>query len=442
MIAKPARQIWETALGELQIEVNKSNFQTWLGGTTGISFKDDDFIVGVPNTFIAEYLEQNLCSLIEKVLTGITQRKVRVSFCVGEPEEKLHKQQKNLPLFNPRYTFDTFIVGRSNQMAYAAALQVVENPGQAYNPLFIHGAAGLGKTHLLHAIGHAAVTNGLQVLYVSAEQFTNELVSAIREDRTKEFRDKYRGVDMLLVDDIQFFDGKERSKENFFYTFNELHAHNRQIAITSDCSPRQIPRLRERLRSRFEWGLVADLQPPDFDTRLAILKTRAEHDGIDITPDALEFIALQIKENIRALEGSLNRVTAYANLLKAIVTPDLAARALEDIARTEPDPISPSPALIAEAVATDFQVTLSDLKGRKRNEATVLARQVSMYLMRQETDCSLSEIGRELGGRSPATISYAYEKIANNINNDPHLRRQVFNIQQRLHASPDMAIRN
>ena len=441
MSAKTAQQIWETALGELQIEVNKSNFQTWLGGTTGLSFKDGEFVVGVPSTFVAEYLEKNLCSLIEKVLAGLIQSKVKVNFCVGEREEKTPTQQKNLPLFNPRYTFDSFIVGRSNQMAYAAALQVVEKPGQAYNPLFIHGATGLGKTHLLHAIGHAAVANGLEVLYVSAEQFTNELISAIREDRTREFRNKYRSVDMLLVDDVQFFGGKERTKENFFYTFNELHANNRQIAITSDCPPREIPQLRERLRSRFEWGLVADLQPPDFDTRLAILKTKAEQDKVDITPDALEFIALQIKENIRTLEGSLNRVVAYSKLLRAMVTPDLAARALEDIACKEPGPVPPSPALIAEAVATDFQVTLSDLKGRRRNGTTVLARQVSMYLMRQETDCSLSEIGRELGGRSPATISYAYEKIANSINNDPHLRRQVFNIQQKLHAAPDFITR-
>ncbi len=435
MMARPAQHIWETALGELQIEVNKSNFRTWLRGTTGLSFTDSEFVVGVPNTFVAEYLEKNLYSLIEKVLTGITRSRVKVTFCVGEQEEKAQKQPEDLPLFNPRYTFDSFIVGRSNQMAYVAALQVIEKPGLTYNPLFIHGAAGLGKTHLLHAIGHAAIASGLKVLYVSAERFTNELLSAIREDRTGEFRNRYRSVDMLLVDDVQFFGGKERTKENFFYTFNELHASNRQIAITSDCPPRDIPRLRERLRSRFEWGLVADLQPPDFDTRLAILKNKVKQDKVDITPDALEFIALQIKENIRALEGSLNRVIAYSKLLKSMVTPDVAARALEDIACKEPILTPPSPALITEAVSASYQVTPSDLKGRKRDESTVLARQVSMYLMRQETECSLSEIGRELGGRSPATISYAYEKIANSINNDPHLRRQVFNIQQQLRST-------
>ncbi|UCB44045.1 MAG: chromosomal replication initiator protein DnaA [Dehalococcoidales bacterium] len=435
MSVRSAQQIWETALGELQIEVNRSNYRTWLRGTVGLSFYNGDFVVGVPNAFVAEYLEKNLRSLIEKVLTGLAQSKVKVDFHIGTREEGPKSQHKNLPLFNPKYTFDSFIVGKSNEMAHAAALKVAEQPGQTYNPLFIHGPAGLGKTHLLHAIGHAAMANGLNTLYVSAEQFTNEVVSAIRDGRTEEFRKKYRSVDMLLVDDIQFFGGKERTRENFFHTFNDLYAANRQITVTSDCPPREIPQIRAQLRSRLEWGLVTDLLPPDFETRLAILQAKAAHDRIDITPDVLEFIALQIKENIRALEGSLNRVVAYSKLLRTMVTPESAARALEDIASKKPEPAPLPPALIAEATATSFQITLSDLKGRKRDEATVLARQVTMYLMRQETDCSLSRIGQELGGRSPATISYAYEKIANSINNDPHLRRQVFNIQQKLHAA-------
>ncbi len=435
MSFKSAQQIWETALGELQIEVNRSNYRTWLGSTVGLSYNNGDFVVGVPNAFVAEYLERNLRSLIEKVLTGLAQSKVKVNFHVGTREESPKAKQENLPLFNPRYTFDSFIVGKSNEMAHAAALKVAEQPGQTYNPLFIHGPAGLGKTHLLQAIGHTAMAKGLNTLYVSAEQFTNEVVSAIREGRTEEFRKKYRSVDILLVDDIQFFGGKERTKENFFHTFNDLYAANRQIAVTSDCPPREIPQIRAQLRSRLEWGLVTDLQPPDFETRLAILQARARQDGVDITPDVLEFIALQIKENIRALEGSLNRVVAYSKLLKTTITPESAARALEDITSKRPEPAPLLPASIAEETAASFQVTLSDLKGRKRDEATVLARQVTMYLMRQETDRSLSEIGRELGGRSPATISYAYDKIANSINNDPHLRRQVFNIQQKLHAA-------
>jgi chromosomal replication initiator protein len=437
MSFKSAQQIWETALGELQIEVNRSNYRTWLGGTVGLSYNNSDFVVGVPNAFVAEYLERNLRSLIEKVLTGLAQSKVKVNFHVGTREENPKPQKENLPLFNPRYTFDTFIRGKSNEMARAAALKVAEQPGQAYNPLFIHGPAGLGKTHLLHAIGHAAMADGLNTLYVSAEQFTNEVVSAIREGRTEEFRKKYRSVDVLLVDDVQFFSGKERTRESFFHTFNALHASNRQIAVTSDRPPREIPQIRPQLRSRLEWGLVTDLQPPDFETRLAILQARTRQDGVDITPDVLEFIALQIKENIRALEGSLNRVVAYSKLLKTAITPESAARALEDITSKRPEPTPLLPASIAEETATGFQVTLSDLRGRRRDEATVLARQVAMYLMRQETDCSLSEIGRELGGRSPATISYAYDKIANSINNDPHLRRQVFNIQQKLHATTE-----
>jgi chromosomal replication initiator protein len=341
----------------------------------------------------------------------------------------------NLPLFNPRYTFDTFVVGNSNNLAYAAAAKVVENPGLAFNPLFLYSAAGLGKTHLLHAIGNRAVMNHLAVLYVSAEQYTNELVTAIREKSTDEFRKKFRNCDMLLVDDVQFFAGKEQIEENFFYTFNELHSSNRQIVVASDQSPKSIPLMKERLRSRFEWGLVADLQPPDFETRLGILQHKADRDEITISPDVLEYIALQVKENIRALEGSLNRVVAYSKLLSTAVTPDIAARALCDIANKEPQLAPITPHLITETVAGTFQLTLNDLRGRRRDEATVQARQMCMYIMRQETECSLSEIGRELGDRSPATISYAYEKMSNAINNDPHLKRQVFNIQQKLYSA-------
>ena len=433
---RSAQQIWETALGQLQIEINKPNYQTWLGKTVGLSYQGNRFVVGVPNTFVAEYLDKNQRSLIEKVLTGVLQDGVEVQFQVGNGEQRPTTRQPGLPLFNPKYTFDSFVVGSSNQLAHAAALKVAENPGQDYNPLFIHGAAGLGKTHLLHAIGHVAVAKGIDVLYVSAEQFTNELVSAIREGTTQTFRKKYRSVDMLLMDDVQFLSGKKQTNESFFHTFNALHDANHQIAVTSDHPPKSIPQLPVRLSSRFEWGLVTDLQPPDFQTRLEILRSKANHDGVDISSDVLELIALQIKQNIRALEGSLNRVIAYSRLLRTLLTPELAARALEDIASKEPTPLPPTPSLIMEAVASKYNLTLSDLKGRKRDEATVLARHMTMYLIRQETDCSLAQIGKELGGRSPATISYAYEKIANSINNDHRLRRQVFNIQQVLHSLP------
>jgi len=435
MISRPAPEIWEAVLGQLQLEVSKPNFRTWLSKTVGLESQDKRFTVGVPNTFVAEYLEKNQRSLIEKALTGILRDDVKVEFRVAASSEKPGLSRTNLPLFNPRYTFDTFVVGNSNNLAYAAAAKVVENPGLAFNPLFLYSAAGLGKTHLLHAIGNRAVMNHLAVLYVSAEQYTNELVTAIREKSTDEFRKKFRNCDMLLVDDVQFFAGKEQIEENFFYTFNELHSSNRQIVVASDQSPKSIPLMKERLRSRFEWGLVADLQPPDFETRLGILQHKADRDEITISPDVLEYIALQVKENIRALEGSLNRVVAYSKLLSTAVTPDIAARALCDIANKEPQLAPISPHLITETVAGTFQLTLNDLRGRRRDEATVQARQMCMYLMRQETECSLSEIGRELGDRSPATISYAYEKMSNAINNDQHLKRQVFNIQQKLYSA-------
>lgn len=435
MLARPAPEVWETALGQLQLEVSKANFSTWLSKTVGIEYQDRNFVIGVPNTFIAEYLEKNQRSLIEKALTGILKEDLKVEFRVAAGTEKPASKRTNLPLFNPRYTFDTFIVGNSNNLAYAAATKVVENPGLSFNPLYLHGGVGLGKTHLLHAIGNKAAINHLAVLYVSAEQYTNELVTAIREKATEDFRNKFRSVDMLLVDDIQFLAGKEQTEENFFYTFNELHSHNRQIVIASDQPPKSISLMKERLRSRFEWGLVADLQPPDFDTRLGILQGKAVRDGINVKHDILEFIALQVKDSVRALEGSLNRVAAYSKLMSTTITADIAARALEDIAGKEPKLAPITPALITEIVAGIFRLTLSDMRGRRRDETTVLARQVCMYLMRQETECSLAEIGRVLGDRSPATISYAYEKIANAINNDPHLKRQVFNIQQKIYSA-------
>jgi chromosomal replication initiator protein len=390
----------------------------------------------VPNTFVGEYLEKNQRSLIERVLTGVLCSDARVEFRVASRDGEGSKRNSSLPLFNPRYTFGTFVVGQSNNLAVAAAEKVVDRPGESYNPLFIHGGPGLGKTHLLHAIGHEAADRNLSVLCVSAEQYTNEMVTAIRERNTDRFREKYRTPELLLVDDVQFIAGKEQTEESFFHTFNDLYGANHQIVLTCDRPPRALSPLKERLRSRLEWGLVADLQPPDFETRMAVLKAKAGRDGVDLGQDVLEYIALQIKENMRALEGSLNRVVAYSNLLKTAITPDIAARAIDDIASKQPRPAPVTHARVCEAVAGSFQLTLSDLRGRRRDEGTALARQVCMYLMREETGASLSDIGRELGGRTPATVCYAHEKITAAINNDPLLRRQVFNIRQSLHAAP------
>ncbi len=445
MEGRSAQEIWEAALGELQIHVSKPNYRTWLEKTVGLSYQGNQFVLGVPNTFVAEYLDQNQRSLIEKTLIGLTRRDIKIQFHVDSAEKnslasyrnqgKLSSvQQVSLPLFNPKYTFDSFIVGNCNRLAYAAALKVAENPGQSYNPLFIYGGVGLGKTHLLHAIGHATLAQNMRVLYVSAEQFTNEFTNAIRERKTQEFHDKYRNVDILLVDDIQFFSGKAQTEETFFHTFNELHNANHQIAITCDRPPKSMRLLQDRLRSRFEGGLVADIQPPDFETSLAILRAKAEQKGVNVALDVLELIAQRLHQNIRQLEGSLNRVIAYAKLMKGLLTPELAAQALQDIAAKEPKTSSIIPHLIIDEVASSFQLTPQDLKSRKRDKQTALARQVAMYLFRQETNWALTQIGEELGGRKPATVSHAYEKIANDINNSPYLKRKISDIQQKIYS--------
>ena len=435
MEARSAKEIWEAALGELQIQVTKPNYRTWLEKTKGLSYHNNQFVVGVPNTFVAEYLDKNQHSLIEKTLIGLTKSDIEVLFHVSPREENPPTtiQQTTHPVCNSKYTFDSFIVGSSNRLAHAAALSVAESPGRSYNPLFIYGGVGLGKTHLLHAVYHMAQANNIKVLYVSAEQFTNEFITAIQEKSTEEFRSKYRSVDMLLIDDIHFISGKEQTEESFFHTFNELYNANRQIVITSDRPPKSMPLVEDRLCSRFEWGLIVDIQPPDFDTRLGILQSRAEEEGENVALDVLEFIAHRIQHNIRELEGSLHRAIAYAKLFRALLTPELAAQALEDIASKGAKSAFITPTLVIKIVANSFQLTPSDLKSRKRDKETALARQVAMYLIKQTTNCSLAQIGLELGGREHSTVIHAYQKIANDIDNSPYLRRKILDIQQGIY---------
>ena len=434
MEARSAQEIWEAALGELQIQVTKANYSTWLEKTVGLSHQGNEFVIGVPNTFVAEYLDQNQRSLIEKTLISLTHPAIKVVFRVSPRQETgTTRQTTRHPCCNSNYTFDSFVVSNSNRLAYAAALSVAENPGRSYNPLFIYGGVGLGKTHLLHAVYHMAQDNNINTLYVSAEQFTNEFITAIREQTTGEFRIKYRTVDMLLIDDIHFITGKEQTEESFFHTFNELHNANRQIVLTSDRAPKSMPRLGDRLCSRFEWGLIADIQPPDFDTRLAILKTKAEQEGEKVALDVLEFIAHRIQQNIRELEGCLHRAIAYAKLFKAVLTPELAAQAIEDIAGNDARSAPLTPELVMQAVANSFQLTLSDLRSRKRDRLTSLARHVAMYLIKQTNNCSLAQIGLEFGNRDHATVIHACQKIANDINNDSHLRRKILDIQQGIY---------
>ncbi|OGO24477.1 MAG: chromosomal replication initiation protein DnaA [Chloroflexi bacterium RBG_16_50_9] len=445
MITRTPRDIWETVLGELQIQVSKPNYRTWFSKTAGLNYEDNRFVIGVPNTFVAEYLEKNQRSLIEKALIGFTSPGVQIIFQVNgkpHPPEGNGGTDAAIPStapayssLNPRYVFDAFVEGGCNRMARAAALAVARNPGHAYNPLFIYAGAGLGKTHLLHAIGHAASSNHLNVICTSAEQFTNEFVSSVREKSTEEFRNKYRSIGMLLIDDIQFISGKEQTEESFFHTFNELHNTNRQIVITSDCPPKTMPLLEERLRSRFEWGLTVDVQPPDFETRLAILQSKTRQKEVSVGLDVLDYIARRDQSNIRELEGSLNRVTAFARLLQVLPDVELATRALSDIAGKEVLPPSLTPASIVAAVAGGFQISREDLIGRKRDKDTALARRVAMYLLRQETNCSLSQIGQELGNRDAAAVNFACKKVAEDIEKSPFLKRKVRDIQRSLYAT-------
>ncbi|MCF6277970.1 MAG: chromosomal replication initiator protein DnaA, partial [Anaerolineales bacterium] len=334
---------------------------------------------------------------------------------------------------NHRYTFENFVVGAGNRLAHAACQAVAEKPARAYNPLFLYGGVGLGKTHLLHAIGNACIARNLNVLYVSSEEFTNDLINAIRTHTTPAFRDKYRSLDVLLVDDIQFIAGKESTQEEFFHTFNTLHGQDKQIIVSSDRPPKAMITLEERLRSRFEWGLTADIQPPDLETRQAILRQKAERSGRFVSDEILEIVARRVQSNIRELEGALNRIVAFAELSGTSITPELTDIALADLLPQHNDI---QPQHVVDLVAASFNLSVDRLMGRDRSRAVALPRQIAMYLMRQEADISLPQIGKELGGRDHTTVMYAINKITDLLERDDRLRRQVVQIRQKLYGQP------
>jgi chromosomal replication initiator protein len=447
MKTRPAADIWQAALEELQVKVSPANYQTWLKNTVGLNYFDNCFTVGVPSSFVTESLEKRLHPLIEKTLTGITGKPLKVQFQVhlGNGDEELappvpsspsspnYKQRTGGPKLNRRYTFSTFIVGSSNRLAHAAALGVAENPGNSYNPLFVYSGVGLGKTHLLHAIGWVALKSCPRVMYVTAEQFTNEFISAIRERRSEDFRNKYRSADVLLLDDIQFIAGKEQTQEGLFHTFNDLHTNNSQIVISCDRPPKSLTLLEDRLRSRFEWGLIVDMQPPDIETRIAILQTKAEDQKTSVPPEVLEFIARRIQKNIRELEGALNRVLAYARLTKAQLTVELATQALAEIT-SDAHKRTLTPVAIMNSVAQFFALPAETLQGKRRDKPSSQARQIVMYLLREELQCSWTQIGRELGNRDHSTILHGYHKISDEINSDHGLRRDVLEIRENLYS--------
>ena len=353
---------------------------------------------------------------------------------LAQPEpcqQAVRSSQPRPSNMNPRYLFETFVVGSGNRLAHAACQAVAEKPARAYNPLFLYGGVGLGKTHLLHAIGNACHARGLNVLYVSSEEFTNDMINAIRTHTTQAFREKYRSADVLLVDDIQFIAGKESTQEEFFHTFNTLHGQDKQIIVSSDRPPKSLVTLDERLRSRFEWGLAADIQPPDLETRLAILRSKAERTGRQVPDEILESIARRVQSNIRELEGALNRILAFADLSGTPLTPQLVEVALADLLPQRSDV---QPEKIIELVAKEWQTTVEALLGRDRSQKIAQPRQVAMYLLRKETDASLPQIGEVLGGRDHTTVMYAIEKIAGDIETKTDLRKRVVSVKQQLYG--------
>ncbi len=460
------KQIWQAALGDLQVQLPRNEFDTWIKPTSLVAIEDSTVIVGTPNIFVRQELEGRYMAPITETLSTIIGHPIQVQVVIGNHSDQNFGQpieeptrnngnarptnppasrissdsptQLELPtpritMLNPRYKFDSYIVGSSNRLAHAACLAVSDHPAQAYNPLFLYGGVGLGKTHLLHAIGNMVLDTNpeINVLYVSSEKFTNDLINAIRRQNTEEFRLRYRNIDVLLIDDIQFIAGKEGTQEEFFHTFNTLHGAGKQIVLSSDRPPKAMSILDERLRSRFEWGLIVDVQTPDVETRTAILRAKVETLNVHMPDEVVDFVAHRIQSSIRELEGSLNRVVAFANLNKQPITIDVAAAALSellDVSRRQ----RISNEAIVDTVGKFYGIDLKILKGRGRSRNIVVPRQVAMYLMREETDSSLMEIGTELGGRDHTTVMHGCEKIATEINTDARLRADVLAIRERL----------
>ncbi len=443
-----ADQIWQAAQGELQLQMTRATYDTWVKPTSVLSYEDGALAVAVPNAYTQEWWQSRLLTTVKRILTGIIGQSVDVRFVVWSREEKKESvallngidSTPRQPAadygprlasgLNPKYVFDTFVVGPSNRLAHAACQAVAEKPASQYNPLFLYGGVGLGKTHLLHAIGHVGVQSNLQVLYVSSEEFTNELINAIRAQNTAAFRDKYRTIDVLLVDDIQFIAGKEATQEEFFHTFNALHGNGKQIVMTSDRPPKSMVTLEERLRSRFEWGLSADIQPPDLETRTAILRDKAENQPIAVSNAVIDLIARQVQSNIRELEGALNRVVAHARLTGISLSVESAASALADLMVR---PASISIEEVLTTVASFYGVTRDELLGRSRSKEMVHPRQVVMYLAREELQITLPQIGEVLGGSDHTTVMYGVEKITDAIDKDDTLRREILSIRERLY---------
>ena len=462
--------LWQAALGQLQMKVSRPIYETWLKDTAGVSCDDGVFVVSAPDVFVAEMLEHRMYELISETLQGMVPSDVDVRFQVARspayaeqqalvleptsavatavaerPEDDASSKNGSAPQpvaqparlaphaspLNPKYTFETFIIGNSNQLAHAAALAVSERPAITYNPLFLYSGVGLGKTHLLHAIGHRLAAAGLTTIYATCEEFTNEYIKAIREAKTEDFRERYRSADALLLDDIQFLIGKEQTQEGFFHTFNSLHMAARQIIITSDRPVTSLTLLEDRVRSRLGGGLTVDIQHPDLETRQAILRVKADGTGSDFPLEVLAFLAERVHKNVRELEGCLTRVAAYAQMTGSEISIDLVKNALADTLNpSKTNRISEQ--LVLSTVSSYFSIDEESLKGRRRDKQTALARHVAMFLLREELNLSLAAVGRTMGGKDHTTVLHACTSITAKINVDAYLRRDVINIREAL----------
>ncbi|MBN8208878.1 chromosomal replication initiator protein DnaA [Bacillus sp. NTK071] len=441
--------LWQQALSEIEKKLSKPSFETWLKSTSANRMEGNTIIITAPNEFARDWLESRYSSLITETLLELTGSELRAKFIIPQNqsdtdldiEQSMKKKPKANPaqeehpqsVLNSKYTFDTFVIGSGNRFAHAASLAVAEAPAKAYNPLFIYGGVGLGKTHLMHAIGHYVIEHNpnAKVVYLSSEKFTNEFINSIRDNKTVNFRNKYRNVDVLLIDDIQFLAGKEQTQEEFFHTFNALHEESKQIVISSDRPPKEIPTLEDRLRSRFEWGLITDITPPDLETRIAILRKKAKAEGLDIPNEVMLYIANQIDTNIRELEGALIRVVAYSSLINQDMNADLAAEALKNIIpSSKPRVITIHD--IQTVIGDHYSVKLEDFAAKKRTKSVAFPRQIAMYLSRELTDFSLPKIGEEFGGRDHTTVIHAHEKISKLVDSDQELQKKVQDIVEQL----------
>jgi chromosomal replication initiator protein len=441
---KSTEEIWNESLSKIAEKVGSSAFDLWFKPIKLLQLKDKTVTLEIPNRFFKEWIEDYHPMIIADIIKDILGYPVVIKYKTSEKEDaalrrmnskleirKIRLASKGIYL-NPKYTFDTFVVGPSNQFAHAAAIRVGENPGNAYNPLFIYGGVGLGKTHMINAIGNAIVDKnpGMNVHYVPAEQFANEVISSIRHEKMAEFKEKYRNLEVLLIDDIQFISGKTTTQEEFFHTFNSLYERHKQIVISSDRSPMEIVDITDRLRSRFSMGLIADIQPPELETKIAIIGKKAEMEKLSISDEVAYFIATNVKSNIREIEGCLIKLGAYASLTGMPIDITMAKNVLKDLISEEEKPITIE--LVQKAVCDYFGIKVQELKAKKRTKEVANARQIAMYLTKQNTRLSLSEIGRGFGGKDHATVIYACRQVERKMARDENLNKTIENITKRL----------